>query len=285
MACIPQRSAEDLPPNSSAEPPDPNAKPEFSLGADVLEQRVAQLAGGYSVAGTYDGTLEKFKALELELARGQCYLLVLRLGKGASFGAHARRGVEVITAYELEDMLTHKNAIVGPGVVLDAGCPLVKGHLVVDLQATWHKEKDTTRFHELGEGPYSWMVYTSPISEAELSSLQAAATGAGAGGAERSATRQPPAARAATSDRAQSRNVQIRNDCAQRVSVFFGKEPKAARGDLVSLEGRTVISKELLVGDSVWLVDAAHNGMGIVNVTNAIRRITISKDCIGISGK
>ena len=113
-ACIPRNQGAEAQSAPKPEPPDPYAKPEFSQGAEVLEQRVSELTGDYAVAGQYPGTLEDFKALELELVRGKCYVLVLRLGEGASFGPHARRGVAVITAYELEDMVTHDSAIVGP---------------------------------------------------------------------------------------------------------------------------------------------------------------------------
>lgn len=274
-ACIPRKPAGPTHPAQQAPAVDPNAKPEFELSPAELERKVAQLTDGYSASATYSGSLEDFKALELELVRGQCYVLVMRLGPGASFGAHARRGVAVATAYELEDLVTHDDLVVGPGVVLDAGCPLVNGHLVVDLQATWDKEKDTTRFHELGSGSYEWTLYSSPISEDELKALTEAAVEGTA----------PPASGSTAASADSKRDIQFENDCSKRVSLFFGNDPKSGRGDMVSLGGHAKISKALRVGDSVWLMDGQRKGMGIVNVTEAIHRITVAADCISISGR
>lgn len=278
--CAPQRPAESTSPDVAAAR-DPSARPEFGLGRDSLDERVKELTQGYQVSNQVVGRLEEFEALEQTLERGQCYVLVFRLGPGAAFGAHARRGVKVVTAFELEEMVEYQDAIVGPGAVLDAGCPLVDGHLVVDLQATWNADKDMTRSHDLGTGPYTWLVYSSPISEDELLELQHSSSGSGGTG-ERS---EPARSRTDQKGRASEdpRTIRFQSECAEPVRLFVGPDPATTPGPVITMKPRAPQTRSLQLGETVWLLDREGRGIGIVKVTAVIDTISVASDCIGIS--
>lgn len=288
MAACTQRHAAQQPAPPPAPERDPNAKAEFELGPEALEARVKELTDGYLAMEVGQGELEKFKALELQLNRGLCYVAVLRLGNGAAFGPHARRGVKVVTAFELEDIVENDSAIVGPGVVLDAGCPLVDGHLVVDLQATFEADRNNRRFHELGTGPYTWTLYSAPITEKELADLKGRPAGEG-GGKSRSVAatpasrgEQPQEIKPATDD---GRPILFRNECPNSAKLFFGSDPSRAPGPTFAVKTGGTLNKQLRVGEPVWLVDAGGKGIALVTISDSVKEIVIARDCSGLAGK
>ncbi len=292
-ACTPKQTAQPTQPPPQQPARDPQARPEFDLGPDALEARVKELTDGYLAMEVGQGDLGKFKPLELQLTRGLCYVAVLRLGSGAAFGPHARRGVKVVTAFELDDIVENDSAIVGPGAILDSGCPLVDGHLVVDLQATFDAETNARRFHELGSGSYTWTLYSAPITEKELAALKGQTTtgnGGGPGGRPRSVAATPASRADAVVPPKKdapvaARAIALRNECPTAAKFFFGPDPSSSSGPPFAIKSGGVVTKEFRAGDRVWLLDSGGMGVGLVTVTDAVREITVSKDCFGIAGK
>ncbi len=158
---------------AAAPPPVTYTNPAFQQGPAELEAMVTKWTAGYQPIGAaVAGRLEAFQPLQFEVARGRCYMAVLRLQEGAQFSEHARRGV----AFVFDMAGTSVNGgpgIAGPGGVGSAGCPQRGGTSSFDLQAYWGSALDKTRVHELGTGPYTVQFFIKAISEGRLQAQQA----------------------------------------------------------------------------------------------------------------
>jgi len=153
-------------------PDSPTRKPSaFDKSASDLNELVAKETDGFQIEGAaVSGDLEKFAPPAIPLKRGKCYLMVLRLGAGAAFSDHARKGVALL--YHGVDGYDEINAgpgVGGPGAVARAGCPQKDApNATFDVVATSMSASDKTRLHDLGTGSFTLQLYSKPVSDAEL---------------------------------------------------------------------------------------------------------------------
>jgi hypothetical protein len=152
------------------EPIDPNSQPEFRYSASAMEKTIASKIKKHRArpqGAAMDGLLEKFKPFNLKVKRGRCYLAAIRLKAGASFSSHAKKGgVDLITIKP--DSTNQSSFVHGPGGIGSMGCPQTSGAWKLDIQAIWGRAQDSSKIHDLGNGPFSLRVYSYPISKKKL---------------------------------------------------------------------------------------------------------------------
>lgn len=77
-------------------------------------------------------------------------------------------------------------------------------------------------------------------------------------------------------------SVTLRNSCKQTVKVFFGDKPKFGSGTYSSLSSNSVSSHSFAVGDMMWIVDDAENGLSSTSVSASTREIEVLDGCTGL---
>jgi hypothetical protein len=116
-----------------------------------------------------EARLESFPGIELEIVRGHCYALVLRLGPGAEPG----------DGFVSVEMSTRQETSVGssgwlrrdtPPIAVGPYCPLGPGR----LRFAFVDRFTRARLASNGKGPISFQLHTAPASEQELQRREAA---------------------------------------------------------------------------------------------------------------
>lgn len=160
---------------TSSPPPAAYKNPAFDHTAEELEAKITHHTTGYTKESTaIQGRLEAFREVPMKLRRGRCYFVVVRLGEGATFSDHAKRGV--VFLFHNGDRGMEVNGgpgIHGPGGVASGGCPQADADATFDLQANWGRAMDKSKIHELGEGPYTIELYSKAVSDGELAARKA----------------------------------------------------------------------------------------------------------------
>lgn len=125
---------------------------------------------GYQKEGKpIEGTLDAPSHVPLELKRGKCYFIVLRLGEGAKYSDKARAGYR----FDFEpkgggSQISGGPGIHGPGGAGSAGCPQQNGAYNFILRTMVGASES-----DLGSGPITLQLYSKPISEKQLANLKA----------------------------------------------------------------------------------------------------------------
>ncbi|HEX6836109.1 MAG TPA: hypothetical protein VF334_06025 [Polyangia bacterium] len=150
----------------------------FALAADNFDAPPAELhkviaeetAHFKPVGRAISGRLEKFAPPTIQLKRGWCYVMVLRLGEGASWSEHARQGVEFTYKPKRggDGEISGGPGVAGPGGVGSAGCPQRSGTYLFDLIADFGAAESSDKLHDLGSGPYSLQLMSKPTSDKAL---------------------------------------------------------------------------------------------------------------------
>lgn len=132
----------------------------FGYTAEEFAAVARSSTRGLRAAGTLaTGDLSRFGEVPMQIQRGTCYVLVLRLGDGADWSAGAREhGVREELRLPDESIVPGPG-VRGPGGVFDAGCPLNGGPGVFTLR---------TRDGVLGQGPFRLELYTRAARAGEL---------------------------------------------------------------------------------------------------------------------
>jgi len=148
-----------------------SAADKFDAAPAELQKVIAEETAHFKPVGrAINGRLEAFTAPTIQLKRGWCYVMVLRLGDGAAWSEHARQGVEF--TYKPKkgdgDEISGGPGIAGRGGVGSAGCPQKSGTYVFDLIADWGAAESSDKLHDLGTGPYSLQLMAKPTSAGAL---------------------------------------------------------------------------------------------------------------------
>ena len=291
---------------AATEPAPAYTDPSFDRSPEELEQLIARYTEGYQAVGqSFEIALDGFTPLPVQLERGYCYMMVLRLHPDARFSEHARRGVSFVYVAPGEPQIHGGPGVHGPGAVASAGCPQRTVQATFDIQAIFGSASDRSRIHELGTGKLTAQLVAKPITEEELTALEAdrqrqiAEAEAfsreqeelerqRAAEREREWAEQRERERVAASPPAPSGSassgpvsVTLRNGCRETVRIFFGGDPRFGSGTHSSLSGNTVTSRSFREGDMVWLVDESRNGLSSVTVSRGTRQIEVTSSCTG----
>ena len=143
----------------------------FDVGPAELQKVIAEETAHFKPVGRQvSGRLEKFTPPTIQLKRGWCYVMVLRLGDGATWSEHARHGVEFTYAPKKDgdDEISGGPGVAGPGGVGSAGCPQRSGTYRFNLIADWGAAESSEKLHDLGKGPYSLQLMAKPTSAKAL---------------------------------------------------------------------------------------------------------------------
>lgn len=173
-ACFPA-AAPPRPAHTTAAPAPAYKNPAFDHSGAELDELVTKQTAGYTKESTVvQGRLERFQTVPVAMRRGRCYKVVVRLGEGAQFSEHAKKGV--VFLFHNGDRGMEVNGgpgIHGPGGVASGGCPQADAAATFDLQANWGRATDKSRIHELGEGDYTIELWSKAVSDSELAARKA----------------------------------------------------------------------------------------------------------------
>lgn len=137
---------------------------------EELEAFLAKHLEGYKPEGKpMDETLDDGVRVPVELKRGKCYYMVLKLGEGATYSDKARAGYRF--DYDPKGAGTNISGgpgIHGPGGAGSAGCPQANGAYEFVLRNIVGATESG-----LGSGPITLQLYSKPVSEKELAALKA----------------------------------------------------------------------------------------------------------------
>lgn len=128
--------------------------------AAARDQAIATVTRGHRLAKTVSTRLEDFHGLELPLRRGHCYVMALKLGRGASFSPEIRKRRNLAFNLEKsEESVSGGPGGVGPGGVATLGCP-----------QRAEKGRFTLGHHDeaIGSGPVTVQIFTRAVPEKEL---------------------------------------------------------------------------------------------------------------------
>jgi len=144
--------------------------PQFNHSEAELAQFIAKWMPGYKAEGAARaGRLEGFQPFAVNLKRGRCYLMVLKLQPGAQWSPHAKGGVSFIYQPHFAGPTVNGGpGIHGPGGIGSAGCPQTSGAFTFDVQAIWGSATDKSKLHDLGVGPFTLQLFGKPVSEQQL---------------------------------------------------------------------------------------------------------------------
>jgi hypothetical protein len=138
--------------------------------AEELEAFLDKNLEGYQKEGkVMEATLDAPPRVPLELKRGKCYFMVLRLGEGAKYSDKGRAGLRF--DYEPQgagSQISGGPGIHGPGGAGSAGCVQQNGSYEFLLRAIVGASDA-----DLGTGPITLQLYSKPISEKQLANLKA----------------------------------------------------------------------------------------------------------------
>ena len=138
--------------------------------AEELEAFLDKNLEGYKPEGkSIDGKLDEGVRVPVELSRGKCYFMVLRLGEGAAYSKKAQAGYRF--DYEPKgggSQISGGPGIHGPGGAGSAGCPQSNGSYDFVLRNVVGATEE-----DLGTGPITLQMYSKPVSEKQLANLKA----------------------------------------------------------------------------------------------------------------
>jgi len=269
---------------------------------------VAEHTDGYEPVGPpVEAHLEGYQPLEVQLERGYCYRMVVRLQPGAQYSEHARRGVAFVYTAPGEPEVNGGPGVHGPGAVASGGCPQRTHAALFDIRANWGSATDPSRIHELGHGKMTLQLYAKPITEEELAAqeqdrqrqiAEQEAFAAEMEERERQARieREERWAEQREQDRRRAEaqrqsapahqgpvSVRLRNGCRETVRLFFGERPRFGSGRYSTLSANTVTSYSLDEGDMLWIVDESQNGLSSVTISRGMREIEVTSSCTGFT--
>lgn len=75
------------------------------------------------------------------------------------------------------------------------------------------------------------------------------------------------------------RVIEVRNDCARTVWVWYGRGEPLRPEDAVTLAGGSSSSESMLEGDTVWVLDDARKGISRARVSATTQRVIIDDSC------
>lgn len=78
-------------------------------------------------------------------------------------------------------------------------------------------------------------------------------------------------------------SVSVKNECANTVHVFYGKEPKYGSGREVALGGNSLQNQSFKPGDMIWVVDDQQNGIASTSVSEGTHDVVVG--CSNISSR
>lgn len=280
----------------------PQPDPRFDHTDAELDGYVAEHTVGYEKLGEpVTGNLDTFNPFELDVKRGKCYRMVLRLAPEAAFSDHAMRGVSF--RYEAPGRPTTMGGpgIYGPGGVASGGCPQTDHTKTFDIIALSGSATDKSRIHDLGTGTFTLQLYTKDVTEQELAEMKADQERQAAEQRRRAAEREREEAarrrreaerreeerRTAASRQSSpspsgpiSVSVSIKNTCGETVKVFYGKKPKFGSGTYSRMSSNSRTSKSFRPGDMIWVVDDSQNGLGGATISETTRNVELT--CTGV---
>ena len=137
-----------------------------------LETLIAKRTAHYQAEGPLEeGSLDPFEKRSYALARGKCYVLVLRLKPGYGALEEAKKYVRFVAIADGVGLLDappvgteiQSDPLHGHGSALDLGCPTGNGAVRIESQPT-----------AIARGRYSAQLVSKPVSEAELEAQRAA---------------------------------------------------------------------------------------------------------------
>ncbi len=138
--------------------------------AEELQAFLDKHLAGYTPEGKpMEESLEDGISVPVELKRGKCYFMVLKLGEGAQYSGKAQAGYRF--DYEPKSggmQITGGPGIHGPGGAGSAGCPQANGSydfILRNIVGATNKD--------LGTGPITLQLYSKPVSDKELTALKA----------------------------------------------------------------------------------------------------------------
>jgi hypothetical protein len=76
-------------------------------------------------------------------------------------------------------------------------------------------------------------------------------------------------------------SVTLKNNCSDRVRVFFGDKPKYGSGRYSWISSNSVSSYSMQAGDMLWIVDESDNGLSSTSVGAGSSRVEITSQCTG----
>ena len=79
-------------------------------------------------------------------------------------------------------------------------------------------------------------------------------------------------------------SISLKNNCKEKVRLFFGDKPKFGSGTYSSLGSNTRTSKQMQAGDMIWIVDESDNGVASFTVSEGSRDVEITDGCSGWKG-
>jgi len=74
-------------------------------------------------------------------------------------------------------------------------------------------------------------------------------------------------------------SISLKNNCKEKVRLFFGDKPKFGSGTYSSLGSNTRTSKQMQAGDMIWIVDESDNGIASYTVSEGSRDVEITDSC------
>ena len=75
------------------------------------------------------------------------------------------------------------------------------------------------------------------------------------------------------------RVVEVRNDCARTVWIWYGRGEPLRPEDAVTLAGRSSSLESMLEGDTVWVLDDTREGVDSARVSATTKRVSIDESC------
>ena len=79
-------------------------------------------------------------------------------------------------------------------------------------------------------------------------------------------------------------SISLKNNCKEKVRLFFGDKPKFGSGTYSSLGSNTRTNKRMQTGDMIWIVDESDNGVASYTVSENSRDVEITASCLGWKG-
>lgn len=263
--------------------------------AAELDTAIAAQTKGFKPNGTrMTLQLEAPQPFTFDGARGVCYTVVMHLGDGATWGLGAEAGLKLqFVRPEISGM--GGPGVVGPGAVASVGCTETSGPITLTMAPMIGKDP-------IGRGPIELVLYSRVLSPAEQQHLEEDKQRQIAEQRQFAAEQQQrdeEARRRRDADFAVARNaprssgsssssssgpvsVTIRSACGHTVPVFYGDKPKYGSGTTSSISSNSVQSHAFRVGDMLWVLDDAGNGVGSVTIGAHTREIEIDRSCRGI---
>ncbi len=269
-----------------------------------LDQTIATQTAKFKPTGRKGETrLEAPEPFVFDGVSGTCYMVVMHLGEGATWGVGAEAGLEF--AFRRPEIAGSGGpGVVGPGAVASVGCAEATGPITLTMAPRFGTDP-------MGAGPLTMQVYSRVLTREEKRNLEAdtqrqiaeqrefAAREAEREAAARRRRDAELAARSASRSNSSSIgggggggaassgpvNVTIRSSCSRTVSVFYGDKPKYGSGTTSSISSNSINSHSFRDGDMFWVLDGSGNGVASVTVTQGVRSLEILGSCTDLSAR